>query len=340
MEVLVSDIVGGARAWANDDHNDNKGALIKPERYLQFLSILYRSVYRRWVRSSLISPEPVDKEFTGPLTRLSGVLAVKGVARGTISGFQGAMFNIQTFLEAVPEVWLRLVQYDGNERPRFYFESAGSLALVENGRDTTVQFVPGVTTTEQVMELIVTDSSYWEVAEYDTDADLNTVLDDIKIISLTEIDGGEVQMSEFVLLDARQRWRQEKKPFTTRFNAAAVAWEGFGAGSNITLKLIPADDSEQKYVVRYHEIPGNITALTQTIEVPEGGDEWLMLKLAEWAMGTEGGASKTLQTQIYNAEAQLGFASGEALRQQLSSGSTPRTDRSMWPLSTVDWVWF
>lgn len=338
MEVLVSDIIGAARAWANDDHNDNKGALIKPERYLQFLSMIYRSNYKRWMRSGLISPEPVDQEFTGPLTRLEGVLAIQGVARGNIYGFQGQTFNIQEFLTDVPSFSFRVVGYVGTERPRFLFYPDGPLALTESGRDTIVNFEPGVTTVDDVLQLITAESTIWELNDREGDED--TVLDNIQnYISLREIPGGEVRLNDFTLLSARQRWHTEKKPFSSHINAPATAWEGFGAGSNFTIKLIPADESSQTYIVRYYTIPGDITSLTETIEVPDGGDEYLALKLAEWAMGTEGGASKTLMNAIYNAEAQQGFASAQILRPKLSSGSTPQSDEAGWPLGPADWVW-
>ncbi len=343
MEVLVSDIVGAARAWANDDHNDNKGALIKPERYLQFLSMIYRSNYKRWMRSGLISPEPVDQEFTGPLTRIEGVLAVQGVARGNIYGFQGQTFDIQEFLADVPSVSFRVIGYVGTERPRVLFVPSGPINLTESGRDTTINFLPGTTTVQDIIELIASDSTIWELDSYDpslTSADFQTELDNIQnYIALREIPGGEVRLNDFTLLSARQRWRTEKKPFSSHVNAPANAWEGFGAGSNFTIKLIPADQSSQTYIVRYYTIPNNISALTETIEVPDGGDEYLALKLAEWAMGTEGGASKTLMNAIYNAEAQQGFASAQILRPKLSSGSTPQSDDAGWPLGPADWVW-
>ena len=338
MEVTAEEVIGRARAYINDDHNDNKGAVFKPERWLQVLTAQFRRAWRRWSKAALVSVEPVDKEFAGHTVRLTNVLAIQGVVRCSISGFAGGETDMADFLDACPSVTIRVIETTGSSRPRIVFLPAVSLSIVESGADSTINFIPGVSTLEDVVELITADSTMLEVVNPGdiSAADYATVLDNLVGPStLTEIDGGEVLMSEFEELTPTQRYSEHKKPFSTSVNAAGCSWTAFGAGSNITIKLKHRDSSSQTYVVRYTKIPGAVTALTQVLEVPDGGDEYLVLKVAEMGGMSEGGMSKVHQKAISDYEAALGFAAAQMLPPKIKDLGPGRST----PSRNLNWVW-
>ena len=339
MEVTAEEVIGRARAYINDDHNDNKGAVFKPERWLQVLSAQNKRAYRRWMKAGLVSPEPVDKEFTGPSVRLTNVVEILGVARCTISGFSGGEFDIATFLDGAPSVTIRVISYSGTSRPRVVFLPSAGLSITEDGGDSTINFIPGVSTVEDVLELIATDSTLLEVVNADdlTAAQFAIVLDNlVGPHTLTEIDGGEVHMSEFEELLPKQRYAVNKKPFTTDINALGCSWTAFSSGSNVTIRLTYRDTSSQMYVVRYAKAQLEVTSEDQVLEVPDGGDEYLVLKLAEMASMSEGGMSKVHQKAIADYEAQLGFAAAQMLQPKIKSlgplGSTPARYANRFPI--------
>ncbi len=85
--VSWQDLIDRARLYSDDDPASANGkGWIQPAMWMTLLQVEYRYLYARWVRSGLQAPTPVDVEFTGPYTDLTGVLALVGVARVTSPG--------------------------------------------------------------------------------------------------------------------------------------------------------------------------------------------------------------------------------------------------------------
>jgi hypothetical protein len=344
MEVTAEEVIDRARMFSQDDFNDNKGAILKPERWLQLFNSLYKKMYKRWLRSGLISPAPNDREFTGPRVRLSGVLAVQGVCRATIVGYANQVVDLFDYIDEVTtHPYYRIKDYEGATRPSFVVVPGVSATLTMTGNAITLTFDPGVTTVNDINTLVF-NSSFMELVQIPATADA-TVLDNLKSGQYWGYDpkvyNGEVLMSEFTPIKAAQKTQRFKTQFNTNYVAPAVKWEGTGFGGTVDIKLVPADNTSQSYVVRYYALPTDVETKTELVVVPDGADNYLALKLAELAMMTEGGSSKKMAEMIYNEEAELGFAAAELQPPRLkASKSTPELTPDGWPLYRYDWTWF
>lgn len=344
MEVTAEEVIDRARMFSQDDFNDNKGAILKPERWLQLFNSLYKKLYKRWLRSGLISPAPIDREFTGPRIRLSGVLAVQGVCRATITGYANQVVDLFDYIDEVTtHTYYRIKDYEGSTRPSFVAVPGVSASLAMAGNAITLTYVAGVTTVNDVNTLVF-NSSFMELVRIPSPQD-TTVLDNLKSGQYWGYDpkvyNGEVLMSEWSPVRAAQKTNRFKSPFNATRYEPANKWEGTGFGGEVTIKLIPSDNSSQTYVARYYTLPEDVETKTELVTIPDGADNYLALKLAELAMMTEGGSSKKMGEIIFNEEAELGFAAAELQPPRLkASKSTPEFTPDGWPLYRYDWTWF
>lgn len=344
MEITAQEVIDRARMYAQDDFNDNKGAILKPERWLQLFNSLWKKLYKRWLRSGLVSPMPYDKEFTGPRVRLSGVLAIQGVVRGTIVGYTNQVVDLYDYIDEVTNhTYYRIKDYEGTERPTFVATPGLAASLTMVGNVITLTYIPATTTVNDVNTLVF-NSSFMELVRIPAVSD-TTVLDNLRSLQYWQYDpavpGGEVRMSEWSLVRPTQRQNKFKSPFASHYEATANRWEAYGYGGDIELKLVPADTSDQTYVVRYYTMPKDILTVSESLIIPDGADDYLALKLAEMALMTEGGASKKMAEAIYNNEAELGFSAAELMPPRLKAGrSTPEIGPNGWPLYRYDWTWF
>lgn len=95
MLSTVQSIIDVARVLANDDHVDNE-QWIAPANWLTFFNWEWQDLYKRLVRSSLVTPAATDTAFTGHSVDIptgsdpasSGVLAVVGVAENLTSSYR------------------------------------------------------------------------------------------------------------------------------------------------------------------------------------------------------------------------------------------------------------
>lgn len=344
MEITPQEVIDRARMYANDDMNDNKGALLKPARWFQLFNSLYKRLYRQWLRAGLISPAPVDEEFTGPQVRLRGVLAIQGVVRCTIKGYRDAVVDLYDYVEQVTNhTYYRLKEYIGSERPTFTVAPGMTASLVMVGNAITLTYDPNSTTVNDVNDLVFA-SDFMELVRIPGVSD-ETVLDDLKSAQYWAYDaralGGEVLMSEYQTLWPEQRFSRDKRPFGIAEPAPGMKWTATGlAADEVTVRLTPPDDSAQSYVVRYYEVPEDVTATTDTVVIPDGADNYLALKLAKMAAMTEGGFSRSMEKEIIDEEAQLGFTAAAMLPPRLKAGkSTPRVGPNGFPLYPSDWIW-
>ncbi len=79
MVFTWEELINRARVYLDDNH-DEEGGFIEPADWLTIAQVEYAQLYRRWVNTSLISPEYVDTAFTGATATPDGVLAIVGVA--------------------------------------------------------------------------------------------------------------------------------------------------------------------------------------------------------------------------------------------------------------------
>ncbi len=129
-----------------------------------------------------------------------------------------------------------------------------------------------------------------------------------------------------------------RAPFWTRQTGAGRSqrWSATGLGDDLTYTLEPS--APGNYLVRYIAMLPRVTLPTATTEVPDGGDERLVLGMARRAQVKASGASRMIESLIQISDAELNM-----LAAQRSGGARVRVkDRA--PSATFstlprDWMW-
>jgi len=92
---------------------------------------------------------------------------------------------------------------------------------------------------------------------------------------------------------------------TSPVSGVATSWAAHGAADDLSIELNPANASS--YVVRWLPAPARATDPTTTVSLPFGGDERLVLGVARKAHIKESAASRRLDDEIRDADAELAF---------------------------------
>ncbi len=100
-----------------------------------------------------------------------------------------------------------------------------------------------------------------------------------------------------------------RSPFwgTTSATGGSTHWSATGSADELEISLEPVDTSGS-YFVRYIPTVAYATDVTETIDLPYGADERLVLGMAKRAKLKEGAASAQLERLIFEADAELNFA--------------------------------
>ncbi len=105
-----------------------------------------------------------------------------------------------------------------------------------------------------------------------------------------------------------------RAPFRTPLDTVAVGWEAYGSGDVLTVQLRP-EDTTGSYVVRHIPRPERPTDPADTVELPDFGDERIVLGMARRAGVKESASSVPIRVLIDEADAELAFqASGKLPR--------------------------
>ena len=331
MNFTVADIISRFRVYLDDDHDEQKGWLGggTRDKRLGFVQVEHRHLYRQWLRKGLINVEPVDAEFIGPLAKTHATLpafanhpAYDGVIRVVANGAAGnyAILRIDDAGSGTGSISEDL-----------------SNPLYEAGF-VTVQVEPGVTTYRD-FENLLASSTVFELVTPASANSLWTTED-----SATSSGGADGINGVLAIIGVAEkidnyyrplRWMGEKgrAPFRTVVDSAAMEWQAYGAGDNLTVKLTPADTTGT-YVVRYIPVPDEI-ALTDTLELPYMGDERLVLGAAKRAGIKELGGNRTIDEAIMLADAELQMEAAHrnkgGLRVRDTAKSTPKSWYSLDP---------
>lgn len=129
------------------------------------------------------------------------------------------------------------------------------------------------------------------------------------------------------VLDSMQQ-RYGRAPFSSAWqNTPANAWEAVGTGDALTVTISPPDQVNQ-YAVRWVSTPAVPSALTDTVTLPMGCDERLVLGMARRASLKDGQRSALLQRMIDEQDADLNMQ---------SFGAGPRVTVKR-PTGLLSWV--
>lgn len=154
----------------------------------------------------------------------------------------------------------------------------------------------------------------------------------LAVIGVARDNGGSITMLQPAqpVVGRDAFWRSATEP-----TGPSVRWSAEGLGDGLTIILDPVPDDGATYIVRYVPTPTAKTALSDTIELPFGGDERLVLGMARRAHLKDSGASQLLERLIIEADTELGFSAGgvvngpRVMRRGQNPYSTPTAGQ--WP---------
>lgn len=123
----------------------------------------------------------------------------------------------------------------------------------------------------------------------------------------------------------------------------SATWEGNGGGDQLTITLHPFDSSGA-YVTRFLQRPDYVSDTTQTVELPYGGDERLVLGAAKRGNVKESVVSRGLEDLIMKADAEMAFTAfgrgnGVVVRRTNANGSATR-GREAFPANPRYWIFY
>lgn len=139
--------------------------------------------------------------------------------------------------------------------------------------------------------------------------------------------------------------RLGRSPFLdTRVQSQASGWLAHGTGDNLTVELTPppSDNTGSNYVVRYITRPNYLTSVADTIELPYGADERIVLGLADRAGIKSRDVSRKVMEKIQDADASLAFliaGRGDGPRVRRVGRAPLRNDRFAAPFSGGSRYW-
>lgn len=144
-----------------------------------------------------------------------------------------------------------------------------------------------------------------------------TISEVLTIIGVAEVTGDSLRVLQSAqsLLGARPFWTGASDV------GKSSQWGATGAANTITVTLHPADSSGS-YLVRYLTRPVYATDSTATVDLPDGGDERLVLGAARRAHLKDSAASRLLDALLLESDADLNFAAFSAI-----NGDSPRVRR-------------
>lgn len=131
-------------------------------------------------------------------------------------------------------------------------------------------------------------------------------------------------------------------PFWSTYlgTSCAIAFEAHGEADDLTISLKPGNDSAGTYVVRYITNPTRPTLTSQSVVVPDGCDERLVLGMARRAHLKDSGASVLLEKLIREEDEQIGFdAFGRLNAEAPRARFTRRTNRFSTGFPTDPRLW-
>lgn len=122
--------------------------------------------------------------------------------------------------------------------------------------------------------------------------------------------------------------------FIDYIDGPPTGWSAYGTGDELTVSVNGIIGSDT-YVIRYIERPAYFTATTDTVELPYGADERLVLGMADRAGIKDSTVSRKVMEKIMDADAALTFlGSGRGAAKVRRLGRAPlRTQRYAAPFA-------
>lgn len=119
----------------------------------------------------------------------------------------------------------------------------------------------------------------------------------------------------------------------------AREWYATGSADTLAIGLYPVDTGHS-YIVRYITRPALVTDTAAAYDGPDGSDERIVLGMARRALIKESAASRRLDDEIRDADAELNMTAWGRRDAPLVRRVTPSRLRTLWPVEPGRWVYF
>jgi hypothetical protein len=328
----VQDLIDRAKTYVDDEHRA-EDAWISPERWLTFFNVERRKLYKQWIRAGLVIPTPTLGYLAGETTQLTGVLAVIGVRKdlgGSTSEVRNASAN-----EGRHPFWRSATQ-PSTPGSRWAAFGTGTTVTIELDGVSDLTYTAPVAAAQAVF-----DFDTYELLE---GTPAQAVFDGELTVTEAGVDGNDIAIRFVPDAVGDPSWTNSGTnytyhfdfsvhttedfeasitglPFTlTRASTVNVAWTDWsGIQSSFLGSYFQFEDGadaveeDGNYLVRYIPRLADVTDPTTEVDLPDGGDERLVLGMARRSLIKESGASRRIDQEILDSDAELNLAAHAAM---------------------------
>jgi len=380
MLFAVSTLIKAARVYKDDDHDD-EDAWLDDSDWLRLFNVEYAQLYPRWVKAGLVVPKYTDALLSATTTALTGVMAIAGVAKledgrytplehlqprlgrspwltsntgpgkGWVSYGSGDNLTIEvspppndlTFTGAVyATVDMGMagffLSYNiGSNLPTVRAPLAGAagngiqIRMYSLTFDTLPTGVPNTVgvyavggDTKNIAIVVCTDAGNPSGTPVTTVPQMEALID----------------ASGYLVVTADHQNRASWSGTPNAFDIAGYAIHS--SAPNAVATTAGGIDAIGNFYVRYYAVPAYLTAITDTVELPYGADERLVLGMADRAGIKDSTVSRNIKEMKADADAQLAFLAsgrgdGPRVRRLVRA---PHNDRFAAPFTTDPRLWY
>lgn len=348
MQFTWESLIDRARVYVDDDHlTTGEQGWIAPASWLTLGNVEYSQQYRKWKRMGLVSPQPIDIPLNASSTTIPNVLATIGIGEDLGGG------RIRVIKPRQPKHGvdaIRNEQYSQGLHAVYWeaFAVGDTTTYVlspprEGKYARGVLTAPNVAQTTQSIQLLAVPdlNTVFRARSFGAFGNGITVqlIDDAAGVPFLS-DGSQLELHyddthvpaptigdlEALLAGSAVVEVETPCPTPDRLMTAADATTIQLAGG------LDATAPTGNYFVRLLQAPAYATDITETIDIPYGCDERLVLGMARRSHLKDASASALLERLIAEADADVNFASFSRL------GESPRVRRQenrghhhMWP---------
>jgi hypothetical protein len=357
MQFVVSDLIKAARVYKDDDHGD-EDAWLDDADWLRLFNVEYASLYPRWVRAGLIVPDYVDKILQGRTTALNSVLAISGVARKDGTRWY-PLEHLQPRLGRAP-----FLNEDTGTSVGWLARGAGDNFTLElTPPPNNLQYTAPSNGTPATLDMSTVLGQ--GLMSIDTVLRMKTPgTTEIGIRLIPDAVGGDPYWTQQSAVEWRYHWdwtahdtedfeasiaADSSLPFEvatpSTVNEAWTNWNDIQSRTLWAVQFVGGTEPVEEagnYYVRYYVRPDYFTSASDTVELPYGVDERIVLGMADRAGIKDSTVSRNIKELKFEHDAQLNFlifGRGDGPRVRRINRTPLRTDRFASPFPTDPRYW-
>jgi hypothetical protein len=147
-----------------------------------------------------------------------------------------------------------------------------------------------------------------------------------------------VGVGEYLGVGVGRRWLEPGEQPDDDATGHALEWYATGSADTLAVTVYPS--SEQTFEVRYIQYNARTTDSTDTVDLPFGGDERLVLGLARRALIKESAASRRIDQEILDADAELNMTAWGRRDREAPKMRIVKKGTRLFPAEPGRWIYF